>query len=128
MNEKHPTVKVLHCADIHLDYSFTEIVPSPIVGKVRREGLIKNISRICEIAQARNVNVVTIAGDLFEETMVMPSTLTELTHQLARLAPIPVMIAPGKSDAFTRESLYSLWEFPENVHIFRTNVLSAYQL
>lgn len=121
-------LKILHFADLHLDYSFAGVGLPPSVGKTRREGLIEVLKRIFEIAKVRDADVVTIAGDLFEQDTVIPATLKILTEQFEQIAPIPVLIAPGRTDAYSHDSIYSRWNFPPNVHIFNTQTLTAFRL
>lgn len=121
-------LKILHFADLHLDYSFAGVGLPPSVGKTRREGLIEVLKRIFEIAKVREADVVTIAGDLFEQDTVIPATLKILTEQFEQIAPIPVLIAPGRTDAYSHDSIYSRWNFPPNVHIFNTQTLTAFRL
>ncbi len=121
-------LKILHFADLHLDCSFAGIGLPPSVGKTRREGLIEILKLIFEIAIDRTADVVMIAGDLFEQDTVIPSTLKILTEQFEQIAPIPVLIAPGGADTSSQDSLYSRWSFPANVHIFNTQTLSPFQL
>jgi len=121
-------LKILHFADLHLDYSYAGVGLPPSVGKTRREGLIDVLKRIFEIAKVRDADVVTIGGDLFEQDTIIPATLKILTEQFEQIAPIPVLIAPGRSDEYSKDSLYSRWDFPANVHIFKTQTPSAFQL
>src|SRR5690606_22677509 len=68
------------------------------------------------------VDAVTIAGDFFDQDFIRPSTMSFLSEQLARLAPIPVLIAPGSSDRLNGNSLYLRWKFSDNVHIFQSTL------
>ncbi len=121
-------MKILHFADLHLDRSFADAGLTPSVGKTRREGLIQVLKLIFDIAIDRTVDVVTIAGDLFEQDTVTPSTLKILSEQFEQIAPIPVLISPGSADTYGQDSLYSRWRFPANVHIFTTQTLSPFRL
>jgi DNA repair exonuclease SbcCD nuclease subunit len=122
------SMKILHFAGLHLDRSFADGGLPASVGRIRREGLIETFIQICEIANSRAVDAVTIAGDLFEEATVMLATLNMLSEQFTKLAPIQVLIAPGQSDAYSQDSIYAQWHFPENVHIFDAQSLSAFHL
>ena len=87
--------KILHFADLHLDTSFAGQGFPIEYGNERRLDLRATLTRILAHARELKVNVVTIGGDLFEQEYLLPETADFIQQQLALIAPIRVIIAPG---------------------------------
>lgn len=117
--------QILHFADLHLDASFASCGLPSAVGNWRRTDLRGTLGRILSLARERRVDVVTIAGDLYEQSYVLPDTASFLVQQFARLAPTRVLIAPGERDPHTNDSLYALTRWPENVSVYSRAQLAA---
>ncbi len=120
--------RILHCSDLHLEASFANGGLPATVGAWRRADLNATLGRILSLARERKVDVVTIAGDLYEQEYALPDTIDFLVQQFAKLAPIRVFIAPGEHDPYTSDSLYALTCWPENVVIFSEGRLTAAKL
>lgn len=120
--------KILHFSDLHLDTSFASSDLPAAVGSRRRADLRGTLQRILELARERQVDAVTIAGDLYERQYALPETAGFLAQQFASLAPARVFIAPGKSDPYTDDSLYALTRWPSNVSVFPPGALSPVEL
>ncbi|MCL6430472.1 MAG: metallophosphoesterase [Anaerolineae bacterium] len=115
--------KILHCADLHLEASFAGQNLPPALGRQRRADLRQALARIIGLAREHRVDALTVAGDLYEADLATIETGTFLAQQFATLDPIPVFIAPGEHDRFDAESLYTMVEWPGNVHIFQPGPL-----
>ncbi|MCK4374248.1 MAG: metallophosphoesterase, partial [Candidatus Brocadiae bacterium] len=67
------------------------------------------------------VDVILIAGDLFEDNGVSNDTIYRAAEALKKAAPIPVFIIPGNHDPGTADRVYrrSAWtsEVPANVTV-----------
>jgi DNA repair protein SbcD/Mre11 len=85
-----PTVRLLHTSDIHL----TDLASSA-------EGL----RAAMDVAIARAVDVVLIAGDLFDHPRVGPAAWSAALEQLARLTQ-PIVVIPGNHDQIDDASPY----------------------
>ena len=120
--------RILHCSDLHLERSFAkESLPVP-VAQWRRADLRATLGRILSLARERSVDVVTIAGDLYEYEYAPLDTAEFLVQQFARLAPIRVFVTPGEHDPHTSDSIYALTRWPENVRVFSQGRLSPEEL
>lgn len=108
-------VRLLLTSDVHLDAAFGW---AGEFAATVREDIRQTVERIIELAQLRSVDVVCCAGDMFEDARVMPDTGRFLQAMFAKLAPIPVLIAPGNHDPWHERSPYRQIEWPSNVHIF----------
>ena len=110
-------LRILHAADIHLD--------SPLRGLDRYEGTPaerlrlatrRAFTRLIDLALDEKVDLVLIAGDLYDGDWTDFNTGLFLNQQLRRLgdADIPVVVIAGNHDAANRMTRSLPW--PANVH------------
>ncbi len=118
---------ILHCADLHLEASFSTHLPAA-VGNQRRAGLRTLLDRILRLAREHAADAVTIGGDLYEAAYAGADTAFFLQQAFAGIAPIRVYIAPGEADPYTQESLYAVTRWPGNVTVFAPGPLTPAKL
>lgn len=106
--------RILHTADVHVGRSFSGMAPER-AGQ-RRADLLATLGRICREARARQVNLLLIAGDLFDRPTPPPATLAAVTRALADAA-VPVLLLPGNHDPLDEESPYLKHRWPAHVHV-----------
>lgn len=111
--------RLLHLADLHLDVSFGNSGTYSNLANLRRENLRDVLKRAFLLAREKNVDAVTLGGDLFESERVTTDTAHFLQQQFAQLAPMRVFVSPGNHDPFTPQSPYNTIAWSHNVHIFR---------
>jgi DNA repair exonuclease SbcCD nuclease subunit len=111
-------VRILHCSDVHLERRFTGPTITVAEAARRREELRVALQRIVGLAIESQVDALTIAGDLYEHEYATDETGAFLATQFRRLAPIPVLVAPGNHDPYVAGSLYQRVKWPENVTVF----------
>lgn len=109
------TVRILHCADFHLDRPFRGLDPDR--ARQRVQELLATFRRTVALALERQVQVLLIVGDLFEHRWVRPETVRTVAAELARFGR-PTFIAPGNHDPRVANSYYNTFPWPPNVHIF----------
>lgn len=116
-------VKILHAADFHMDSPFYSL-PEEKAALRRREQreLLEKLA-----AEAENVDIVLLAGDLFDSNAGYWETCETLTRVLGSIK-AQVFIAPGNHDYYTSRSPYAFMELPENVHIFRIPQIRSVEL
>lgn len=119
-------MKALHFADLHLDTPFRWAGPE--LARGRRQALRDTLRRICAVAEEQQVDLLTCAGDLYEQERFTPDTAEFLRDTFAELTPIRVFIAPGNHDWYGPASLYHRVEWTPNVHIFDRPALSPVML
>jgi len=120
--------QILHFSDLHLERPFkTGSIPSSY-GTWRRQDLRATLGRVLTLAREKKVDVVTIAGDLFEQVYVMPEMAGFLSSQFSKAAPIRLIITPGENDPYTIGSLYELTRWPENVTVIKQSHLTKIEL
>lgn len=120
------TIRLLHLADVHLDHAFSWAGPD--LARRRRQALRDAMERALGIARTARVDAVLCAGDLFDLEGVTPDTVAFLLAAFARLAPTPVLVAPGNHDWYGAESPYAQASWSSNVLIFRTHELTPVRL
>lgn len=115
-------MKILHCADLHLDSPFSGLdVPA---GESRREEQRDLFRSLICLARNRRIDLLLIAGDLFDTGYTSSKTVEFVSDMLSKLD-CPVIISPGNHDPYTKGGPYST-SFSDNVHIFDSETLSSF--
>jgi len=113
-------VKILHCADIHLGAELTILGRKAVTRRAEIKRTFMNILKLCQEDQ---VQVLLLAGDIFDNVHVQENTLEEIKNGFASLKDTIVAIAPGNHDPFTEDSPYMKKDFwPENVIIYKSGL------
>ena len=115
-------MRILHAADLHLDSAFAALPPEK--ARARRRESREILQTLTDLVKKECVDLVLLSGDLFDGERVFPETIELLKTSLAQMN-CPVCIAPGNHDPYTTFSPYAREEWPNNVHIFRAEALSA---
>lgn len=110
------TVKLLHCADLHLDAPFTSLSDSA-AADARRHELKLAFRRIIAAVREEAADLLLVAGDLFEHGYVGKSTVQLLRDEFEGLNGVHTVIIPGNHDPFVPDSYYNSLSWPANVHI-----------
>ena len=118
-------LRFLHAADFHLDSPFRSLAPEQAAAR-RRESR-ELLERLAELVRIEGAEVVLLSGDLFDGERVYPETLERLRAALGAMN-CPVFIAPGNHDPYTAYSPYAAGDWPENVHIFRSEAMETVEL
>lgn len=113
-------VRILHCADLHFDTPFKELTKE--VSDVSKEELLEVFKNIIDLTIKENVEVLLIAGDVFDNLTVNKSTLFFISDQLKRIQDVNVFISPGNHDPYNERSFYNMINWPENVYIFKSKM------
>jgi len=107
--------KILHCADIHFDSPLTSNLSAErAAGRI--DELRETFSKIIEYA--KNVDILLIAGDLFNSAFVSQETIAFLVGKFAQIPDVAVFIAAGNHDYLSPNSCYKTVDFGKNVKIF----------
>ncbi|MDZ4993954.1 DNA repair exonuclease [Clostridium perfringens] len=115
-------VKILHCSDIHFDTAFKELPKE--IGVMRRAELRESFSKITNKGIDEKVDLILLAGDLFDNDTLEKSTLIFIKDQMDKLNRhnIKVFIAAGNHDPYNKKSFYNMINWGENVYIFNNQV------
>ncbi len=116
-------LKILHTGDIHLDTPFSRLDARR--GEIRRGELRTSFISMMQYAKENGVDMILIAGDLFDSEYVTRESMALLTREFSRFGK-PVVIAPGNHDCIAPGSIWEKTAFPENVYIFTEDSLSYF--
>lgn len=108
-------IKLLHVSDVHLGSEFSSI---PEKQEERQKEILRTFRKITQLCAKESVDVMLIAGDLFEGTNVRPDIVKSAKTYLEE-APCKVFISPGNHDYVAMDSPYEEEGWPDNVKIFR---------
>lgn len=111
-------VKVLHTADLHLDYPFSGLGVDGQVGRERRQELKQVAEGIVALARRERVDLLLIAGDLLEQRWTNKGTVKFVDDLFRTIPQVRVFIAPGNHDPLVAGSYYQTYRWAPNVHIF----------
>ena len=118
-------VKIVHAADFHLDSAFGALTLEQ--AKLRRREGRELLERLSNYVNQNNVDIVLLAGDLFDGETTYRETVEALRDALASMS-ARVFIAPGNHDYYSAKSLYATLAWPENVHVFKTREIERVEL
>lgn len=110
-------VKILHCSDLHFDTPFREL--NSRISERSKEELLEVFNNIINLTIKENVQVLLIAGDLFDNLMVNKNTLFFIHRVLQKISHVKVFISPGNHDPYNENAFYKMIDWPENVYIFK---------
>lgn len=105
---------ILHTADLHLGKSFRRL--SPERAEQRRADQLATLMRLCHRAYELHVDLLCIAGDLFDQPCP-PTALTARVREALGDASVPVLLIPGNHDPLTEKSPYVSGRWPGNVSV-----------
>ncbi len=117
-------MKFLHTGDVHLDSPFAGLDPQ--TSEMRRSEARATFSRMMEFARSENVDMVLIAGDLFDDRFITRETVSLLVREFSGLD-CPVVIAPGNHDPASDRSIWNRNIFPDNVYVFTSPELTYFR-
>ena len=117
MGDSMKQVKILHCADLHFDTPFKELTKE--VSENSKEELLEVFKNIIDLTIKENVEVLLIAGDVFDNLTVNKNTLFFIANELKRIEKVKVFISPGNHDPYNEKSFYKMVNWPDNVYIFK---------
>ena len=97
--------KVLHASDLHLG------APLQALGAYAQERSrekIQTFRRMLTFCEEESVDVLLLAGDIFDNATIPLALLEEVQEMLATLTKTKVFISPGNHDYFAIDSPLSL--------------------
>ena len=120
-NTNTTSLKFLHCGDIHLDSPFLDLTPEK--SEERRRELRSTFMRLMEFIRDKGVDYVFISGDLFDTQYATNITSEILIREFRNCSDTQFIIAPGRSDAYENNLIYTSERLPENCHVFKSQSL-----
>lgn len=118
-------LKFIHAADFHLDSAFGALTPRQ--ASARRRESRELCFRLADFVNRHGIDLVLLAGDLFDSGSAFRETGEQLAQALGQME-ARVFIAPGNHDWYGPGSPYCTVDWPENVHVFREDRMTAVEL
>jgi DNA repair exonuclease SbcCD nuclease subunit len=107
-NTPRQTLKVLHTADVHLDLD--GYVADPHTRRYRNV-IHQAFSTVIDLAIQENVDLLLIAGDLFDSNRPAGDVVDFAIQELRRVGR-PIVLIPGNHDCLNTQSIYHQVNFP----------------
>lgn len=108
-------MKIIHCADIHLDSKMETHMPEKKAAK-RREELKQTFSNLIEFAKEEHIDGVIIAGDLFDSERVLFNTAEFILSKIASASDIAFFYLQGNHDS--NHNVFEGLIVPSNLRMF----------
>lgn len=114
-NRGKRSMRIIHCADIHLDSALTTHLDKERA-RSRRKEILDTFRRMLIYASENGVQAVIIAGDLFDSETVSSATVNVVLGEIARHNELEVYYLQGNHDP--GKSIFAGKIIPENLHTF----------
>ena len=111
-------MKMIHCADLHLDSKMTANL-SKDKAKERKNEILRTFTRMVDYARQQNVSVILISGDMFDTRNVSAMVRNTVKDMMLQNPSIDFLYLKGNHD--TDNFLSKLDEIPENLCLFGDN-------
>src|SRR3989344_3904771 len=102
--------KLLHASDIHIGAKFSSFGEK---AAAQRQALLDAFAKIVDLAISEQVQLLLIAGDLFDSNFTSYQSVSFVKDQLKKLdnAGIRAVILPGTHDCLSRDSIFKRENF-----------------
>lgn len=108
-------MKIIHCADLHLDSNMTTNLTKE-KAKERKNELLLTFQKMIRFAEEQDVAAIMIAGDLFDKRKVSKTAVNAVRQAIEDHPQIDFYYLQGNHDADS--FLSSLEHVPENLKLF----------
>ncbi len=117
-------MKIIHCADLHLDSKMESNLDKE-QASLRRIELVETYERMVEFAKKNDVRAILIAGDLFDKTHIRKDIKKRVVEQIIGAPEIDFYYLKGNHDRcdFMEEGID---EIPSNFHMFNSEGWTSY--
>lgn len=108
-------MKIIHCADLHLDSKMTTNL-SKEQARERKKEILRTFTRMVEYAAKNEVRIILIAGDLFDTRTVSALARNTVRDMILRNPQIDFIYLKGNHDS--DNFLTKMEEMPKNLLLF----------
>lgn len=108
-------MKFVHCADVHIGMEFAL---NRLRSRQRKAEILQSFLRIVEYCRDEEVDILLIAGDLFDSENVEEAVVQQIKDAFSTIPATDIYIAPGNHDPYTITSPYRQDGWSGNVTIF----------
>ena len=116
-------MKIIHCADLHLDSQMTANLTKEQARERKRE-IIRTFTRMVEYAEKTGVRLIMISGDLFDTRNVSALARNTVRDMICTHPQIDFLYLRGNHDS--DNFLSKLEEVPDNLLLF-SDTWTAYR-
>ena len=115
-------MKFVHIADLHLDAKFDNLGQIEGIPTKRRIEQRKAMRDIIDYIKENNVEILLIAGDLYEQNYIKKSSIEYINNLFLEIPNVKIFISPGNHDPYISNSFYATYDWAKNVHIFKEEI------
>lgn len=115
-------MKFVHIADLHLDAKFDNLGQIEGLPTKRRIEQRKAMRDIIDYIKENNVEMLLIAGDLYEQNYIKKSSIEYINNLFLEIPDVKIFISPGNHDPYISNSFYATYNWSKNVHIFKEKI------
>lgn len=108
-------MKIIHCADLHLDSPLNTHMKRE-QASVRNAEILQSFVRLTEYARDHAIDAVLIAGDLFDGERVKSGTVSSVLDAIRQTPKVDYLYLAGNHD--NAASAFSCRELPDNLRCF----------
>lgn len=116
-------MKFVHIADVHFDAPFTTLKNRNNLDNIRRLEQRKAFNKVIKYIEEEKIDYLFISGDLYENEYVKKTTIEYINNLFKTIPNTKIFISPGNHDPNIKGSFYDIFQFNENVKIFKSNNL-----
>lgn len=106
-------MKIIHTADLHLESKLQSNLSKEKAKQIRDE-LKQNFAILVQTAKDDDVDIIILAGDIFDKNTVSPSLKSFFLSIIENAPNITFLYVPGNHD----ENVFYAMEYPKNLIIF----------
>ena len=118
-------MKIIHCADLHLDSKLNANLDKD-KATLRRAELLDTFSDMVDYAADNGVDVIMIAGDLFDKSHIRKQAKTRVTEEIKSHSDIDFIYLQGNHDKTDFLKEISLLNLP-NLKLFSDSEWRGYR-
>lgn len=111
------SVKILHCADLHIGATTSFLGER---AESRRFETLITFERIINTAKKNGVNILLIAGDLFNSNNIENVFFERVFECFEQIPEIKIVFAAGNHDSLNADSPFKKYTLPENLYVLNT--------
>lgn len=108
-------MKLIHCADLHLDAKMTSLLPAELA-KARRGELLQTFLRMVDYAEKEEVSAILIAGDLFDRRQISAMARNTVLNAVRTHPGISFFYITGNHER--NGFLDAITDIPDNLYVF----------
>lgn len=119
-------MKILHCADLHLDSRMESNLDSERA-RTRRGELLEAWERMVDYASAQGIRVILIAGDMFDRPRIRRSVATRVLDTIQSHPQMDFLYLRGNHDMQVTAIGSGREDLPENLKTFTEDQWTSYE-